>query len=113
MGLGLGLFAKTFDSGFPSVASQLGLVVGVLVLFRHAEQRHRHHTLGLCLALFSVALIHPTGAIYLALLLLSHVMHGLALVAKNIKSGRRLAYIASAFITLGCRRPARHGPSIV
>ena len=31
MGLGIGLFAKTFDSGFPSVASQLGLVVGVLV----------------------------------------------------------------------------------
>ena len=102
MGLGLGLFAKTFDSGFPSVASQLGLVVGVLVLFRHAEQRHRHHTLGLCLALFSVALIHPTGAIYLALLLLSHVMHGLALDNEEHQERlRRLAYIASAFITLG------------
>ena len=102
MGLGLGLFAKTFDSGFPSVASQLGLVVGVLVLFRHAEQRHRHHTLGLCLALFSVALVHPTGAIYLALLLLSHVMHGLALDNEEHQERlRRLAYIASAFITLG------------
>ena len=64
MGLGFGLFAKTFDSGFPSVASQLGLVVGVLVLFRPAEQRQRHHTLGLCIGLYSVALIHPTGAIY-------------------------------------------------
>ena len=102
MGLGLGLFAKTFDSGYPSVASQLGLVVGILVLFRHAEQRHRHHTLGLCLALFSVSLIHPTGAIYLALLLLSHVMHGLALDnEEHHERLRRLAYIASAFITVG------------
>ena len=102
MGLGLGLFAKTFDSGFPSVASQLGLVVGILVLFRHADQRHRHHTLGLCFALFSVSLIHPTGAIYLALLLLSHVLHGLALDdEEHHERLRRLAYIASAFITVG------------
>ena len=102
MGLGLGLFAKTFDSGFPSVASQLGLVVGILVLFRHADQRQRHHTVGLCLALYSVALIHPTGAIYLALLLLSHVMHGLAMDNEEHRElVRRLAYIASAFITVG------------
>lgn len=102
MGLGLGLFAKTFDSGYPSVASQLGLVVGILVLFRHADQRHRHHTLGLCLALFSVSLIHPTGAIYLALLLLSHIMHGLAMNSEEHHERlRRLAYIASAFITVG------------
>ncbi len=102
MGLGLGLFAKTFDSGFPSVASQLGLVVGVLVLFRHVEQRQKHHTIGLCLALFSVALIHPTGAIYLSLLLLSHVMHGFAMNNEEHRElVRKLAYIASAFITVG------------
>jgi len=102
MGLGLGLFAKTFDSGFPSVASQLGLVVGILVLFRHTEQRQKHHTIGLCIALYSVALIHPTGAIYLALLLLSHVMHGLAMDNEEQKElVRRLAYVASAFITIG------------
>ena len=102
MGLGLGLFAKTFDSGFPSVASQLGLVVGILVLFRHAEQRQKHHTVGLCIALYSVSLVHPTGAIYLALLLLSHVMHGLAMDNEEHRElVRRLAYIASAFITLG------------
>lgn len=102
MGLGLGLFAKTFDSGFPSVASQLGLVVGILVLFRHADQRQKHHTVGLCVALYSVALIHPTGAIYLALLLLSHVMHGLAMENEEHRElVRRLAYIASAFITVG------------
>ena len=102
MGLGIALFAKTFDSGFPSVASQLGLVVGILVLFRHAEQRQRHHTLGLCLALYSVALIHPTGAIYLSLLLLSHVMHGLAMDNEEHRELlRKLMYISSAFITIG------------
>ena len=102
MGLGIGLFAKTFDSGFPSVASQLGLVVGILVLFRHADQRQRHHTLGLCLALYSVALIHPTGAIYLALLLLSHVLHGLSVDDDEQRERlRKLAYIASTFITIG------------
>mgnify|MGYP006257715329 CR=1 FL=1 len=102
MGLGIGLFAKTFDSGFPSVASQLGLVVGVLVLFRHADQRQRHHTLGLCLALYSVALVHPTGAIYLALLLLSHVLHGLSIDNEEQRERlRKLAYVASTFITIG------------
>lgn len=102
MGLGIGLFAKTFDSGFPSVASQLGLVVGVLVLFRHTDQRQRHHTLGLCLALYSVALIHPTGAIYLALLLLSHVLHGLSINDEEQRERlRKLTYVASTFITIG------------
>ena len=102
MGLGIGLFAKTFDSGFPSVASQLGLVVGVLVLFRHSDQRQRHHTLGLCLALYSVALVHPTGAIYLALLLLSHVLHGLSIDNEEQRERlRKLAYVASTFITIG------------
>ena len=102
MGLGFGLFAKTFDSGFPSVASQLGLVVGVLVLFRPAEQRQRHHTLGLCIGLYSVALIHPTGAIYLALLLLSHIIHGSAIESEEHRELlKKIGYIASAFITIG------------
>ncbi len=102
MGLGLGLFAKTFDSGYPSVASQLGLVVGLLVLFRSKEQRERHHTLGFCLALLCVSLIHPTGAMYLALLLLSHVLVGLRLLEDEERQNvRRLAYILSAFVTVG------------
>ena len=37
--LGAGLFAKTFDSGYPTVASQLGLVVGLLVLLRPTSTR--------------------------------------------------------------------------
>lgn len=102
MGLGLGLFAKTFDSGYPSVASQLGMVVGLLTLFRPAEQRQRYHTVGVCLALWCVALIHPTGAIYLALLLLSHVLHGVHLDNEEHRQwARKVAYVASMFITVG------------
>jgi hypothetical protein len=102
MGLGIGLFAKTFDSGYPSVASQLGMVVGILVLFRPADQRQQHHTLGVCFALWCVALTHPTGAIYLALLLLSHVLHGVSLENEEHREwARKVAYVASAFITIG------------
>ncbi|HJM54823.1 MAG TPA: hypothetical protein QGI72_01105 [Poseidonia sp.] len=102
IGLGLGLFAKTFDSGYPSVASQLGLVVGVLVLFRPTQQRQRHHTLGLVLALVCVALIHPTGAIYLATLMLCHVLHGIQLDDEaHQELMRKFAILASAFITIG------------
>lgn len=102
MGLGIGLFAKTFDSGYPSVASQLGMIVGILALLRPAEQRQKHHTLGVCLALWCVALIHPTGAIYLALLLLAHVLHGLSLQNEEHREWvRKVAYVASGFITVG------------
>ncbi|MGB1354361.1 MAG: hypothetical protein ACPG79_01050 [Poseidonia sp.] len=102
MGLGLGLFAKTFDSGYPSVASQLGLIVGVLVLLRPSQERQRHHTLGLCMALLCIAMIHPTGAIYLALFMLSHVIHGFKLDDEEHQElVRRFAYVVSAFITFG------------
>jgi len=102
MGLGLGLFAKTFDSGYPSVASQLGMVVGVLTLFRPTDQRQRYHTVGVGLALWCVALIHPTGAIYLGLLLLSHVLHGVNMENETQRVwARNVAYLASIFITIG------------
>ncbi|MBR68109.1 MAG: hypothetical protein CMA86_01180 [Euryarchaeota archaeon] len=102
MGLGIGLFAKTFDSGYPSVASQLGMVVGILVLFRPVEQRQKLHTLGLCIALVCVGLTHPTGAIYLALLMLSHVLHGITLENEEHRAlAQKFAYITSAFITVG------------
>ena len=102
MGLGLGLFAKTFDSGYPSMASQLGLIVGVLVLLRPSHERQRHHTIGLCMALVCIAMIHPTGAIYLALFMLSHIIHGFKLKDEEQQElVRRFAYVVSAFITIG------------
>ena len=101
MGLGLGLFAKTLIRDFQALRVNWAWLLGSCAL-RHVEQRQKHHTIGLCLALFSVALIHPTGAIYLAFLLLSHVMHGLAMSNEEHRElVRKLAYIASAFITVG------------
>ena len=102
MALGIGLFAKTFDSGYPTVASQLGLVVGILVLLRPVKHRHRHHTVGLVIALACVTLIHPTGAIYLAALLFAHVLYGIQLKDEvHQELMRKIALVASIFITVG------------
>ena len=102
MGFGLALFAKVFDSGYPSVTSQLGLVVGLLVLLRPTHDRHRHHTIGLVLAVISVGLVHPTGAIYLALLMLSHVLLSIRIEDEDtLALLRTMAYVTAGLITLG------------
>lgn len=102
MGYSLALFAKVFDSGYPSVASQLGLVVGLLVLLRPSQDRHRHHSLGLVVAVLCVALVHPTGAMYLALLMLSHLLHGLQVEDEDTRAlMRTMVYIVSGLVTLG------------
>ncbi len=74
LALGAGIFAKTFDSGWPTIASQLGLVIGLVVLVRPSEERRKYHDFAYAFAVISVAVIHPTGAIYLALLMLAHIM---------------------------------------
>ncbi|MDP6870063.1 MAG: hypothetical protein QGI21_04755 [Candidatus Poseidoniaceae archaeon] len=52
------LFAKTLDSGYPTIASQLGLIVGLSMLYRKINW-----SLFLFTAI-TVAMIHPTGLIY-------------------------------------------------
>jgi len=99
MVLGLGLFAKTFDSGYPTVASQLGLVVGLLVLLRQTSEKVKHHTRAFVLAVICVALIHPTGAIYLGLLMLSHIIIGLT-SKESIGGHVRKILIASSILLL-------------
>ena len=98
--LGLGLFAKTYDSGFPTVASQLGLVVGLLVLLRPSSSRGAHHTRGFVLAVCCVALIHPTGAIYLALMMIAHIVIGFGLRPEVRENFQRLLLACSILITL-------------
>ncbi len=100
MGLGAGLFAKTFDSGFPSVASQLGLVVGLLVLLRPTSTRGKHHTSGFILAFFSVLLIHPTGAIYLGMLMLAHLIIGLSLDETYGANIKKLLFVSVILLTI-------------
>lgn len=99
MGLGIGLFAKVFDSGYPTVASQLGLVVGLLVLLRPSSSRGRHHTLGFIVAFLSVAMIHPTGAIYLGMLMLSHILIGLRLQKQYGENIKKILYASSILLT--------------
>lgn len=100
MGLGAGLFAKTFDSGYPSVASQLGLVVGLLVFLRPTSTRGKHHTSGFILAFFSVLMIHPTGAIYLGMLMLSHVIIGLSLDDTYGANIKKLLFTSMILLTI-------------
>ena len=100
MGLGAGLFAKTFDSGFPTVASQLGLVVGLLVLLRPTSTRGKHHTSGFIIAFFSVLLIHPTGAIYLGMLMLAHLIIGLSLDETYGKNIKKLLFASVILLTI-------------
>ena len=74
MGGSLALFAKVFDSGYPSVASQLGLIVGILVVFRPYHQSLRAHIIAFISTAAFTVLIHPTGAIYLACMLLASIL---------------------------------------
>ncbi len=74
MGLAAGLFAKAHDSGWPTVLSQLGLVLGLLVVIRPAGKRRREHDFAFAIGVLSVAVIHPTGAIYLGTLLMANLI---------------------------------------
>jgi hypothetical protein len=100
MALGAGLFAKTFDSGYPTVASQLGLVVGLLVLLRPSSTRGKHHTTGFVVAFFCVLMIHPTGATYLGMLMLAHLLIGLSLSETHGENIKKLLLTSSILLTI-------------
>ena len=62
------LFAKNLDSGFPTVASQLGLVM-ILLMF---GKKLRWEIVAFTTVI--VAMIHPTGLIYLATLVVAQLI---------------------------------------
>ena len=74
MGASFALFAKVFDSGYPTVASQLGLIVGLLIVLRPIQQSLRYHITAFVFLAVCAVLIHPTGAIYLAALLMASLL---------------------------------------
>jgi hypothetical protein len=74
MGSSFALFAKVFDSGYPTVASQLGLIVGLMIVLRPIQQSLRYHLLAFVFLSICTVLIHPTGAIYLAALLVASLL---------------------------------------
>jgi len=100
MVLGLGIFAKTFDSGYPTIASLLGLVVGLLVLLRQTSSDVKYHTRAFIITVICVALIHPTGAIYLGLLMLSHIIIGLTTNESLGNSVRKVLIVSSILLLI-------------
>ena len=74
MGASFALFSKVFDSGYPTVASQLGLVVGLLIVLRPIQQSLRYQITAFIFLAICAVLIHPTGAIYLAALLFASLV---------------------------------------
>jgi hypothetical protein len=68
------LFVKAHDSGYPTVASQLGLVVGLLVLIRPLGERKRGQDIVFAICVISTGAIHPTGALYLGTLLAAYLI---------------------------------------
>ena len=75
MGSSVALFAKVFDSGYPTVASQLGLIAGLLIVLRPIQHSLRYHIIAFVFLSICAVLIHPTGAIYLAALLLASIVN--------------------------------------
>ena len=62
------LFAKNLDSGFPTVASQLGLIVMLLI----HQERLRWGVISITAV--SVMMIHPTGLVYLVSLIFARAL---------------------------------------
>ena len=71
--LSAGLFAKMIDSGYPSVISQLGLILGLLVVMNAEKRSARQDSMAL-ISVAAAGVIHPSGAIYLILLILGRTL---------------------------------------
>ena len=92
------LFAKSFDSGYPTVASQLGLVLGLLVLVKPPRERSKRMDVLFAFGVAFVGVIHPTGSLYLGTLLLAWMgAHRWSAQRENTHSGR-LAIISAVVI---------------
>lgn len=69
MFLGVGLFAKSFDSGWPTIASQIPVLVGILILQESDFTVEIGNRVKLLLTILGTLIIHPTGAISLLILI--------------------------------------------
>ncbi len=97
MGGSFALYAKVFDSGYPTVASQLGLVVGLMIVLRPIQQSLRYHLVTFVFLSICTVLIHPTGAIYLAALLVASLLTRERL-SEDEKSNQRPIFLTSILI---------------
>lgn len=69
MFLGVGLFAKSFDSGWPTIASQIPVLVGLLILQESDFSVEIGNRVKLLLTILGALIIHPTGAISLLIII--------------------------------------------
>ncbi len=69
MFLGVGIFAKSFDSGWPTVASQIPVLIGLLILQESDFTIDISNRFKLLLTVLGALIIHPTGAISLFILI--------------------------------------------
>jgi hypothetical protein len=97
--LAAGLFAKTFDSGYPTIASQLGLTVGLMVLVGPETRRDPRRDMAVAITVGAVGAIHPTGSAYLAMLLAAHVAAHLIEPGEDARRGGGM--VAGTSIILG------------
>lgn len=99
IGLAAGIFAKAHDSGWPTISSQLGLVLGLLVVLRPAVKQRIEHNFAFGAGVLSVAVIHPTGAIYLGTLLFANILMRY-LNGRSDERGLAVAAISSSLLAL-------------
>ena len=100
LALGPALFVKAHDSGYPTVASQLGLVIGLLVLVRPLRHRTARQDVMFVSCLLLSAVIHPTGSIYLSTLLIAYaILHRYG--AKSSIEVGRLTMSATLAVAVG------------
>ncbi len=100
------LFAKNLDSGYPTVASQLGLVV-ILTMF---SSKLRWGLVALTALV--VAMIHPTGLIYLTTLVAAKILAdkgGTLTLADKVQSSILIASIIFAILIIS---PAFDGTAV-
>ncbi|MED5486882.1 MAG: hypothetical protein VYB40_04180, partial [Candidatus Thermoplasmatota archaeon] len=93
------LFAKAFDSGYPTVASQLGLVLGLLVLVKPPLDRSKKMDVSFAFGVVFVGVIHPTGSLYLGTLLIAWLGAHRWSAQGHVSNSNRLAIISA--IVLG------------
>ena len=80
----MGLFAKTFDSGWPTVASQIGIILALFLIPRKNEYAIWKQILVFSILGFAIFSIHPSGGISYLLLCLASLNFG-----EMTKWGRR------------------------
>ena len=107
--LSAGLFAKMFDSGYPTVLSQLGFILGLLVVLKNKKRSPKQDSLAILSVAFA-GVIHPSGAMYLILLILGRILVKANLNEEdternNVIVGSSLLIGVSLFIAAGIFAP--------